>query len=951
MSERIQTIALTYDDDTSTVHKVEVTEDLARLVDTASHLSHAAPAREKFDLTFSTLFFSFMTARDPCSQFFQQYAETAHLNRSALLARKGFDAQSFEAAAANVPGAVDTSPRLATRSARTLVQNAQQLMNETSVHRRLLDVRHLMGAYIYRPAGHGEEIEQLGVSRLEWSKAFRAFVRATDPDEAERWDAIEADTFKYASGTSSAAPARRSAQQPPAAAKDAPASPSFESLPEPTSTLSPPPPPVPPASTSSTPPPQLRTFDNDSVPDVVPLEMDRLGVRPEVERLGRLLAAQNVKPPIALGLFGRWGSGKSTFMGMLKTKIAGLGKADTSGTYVANTVQITFNAWHYQDTNLWANLALRIFEGIAQALAPATTSETEAARRKLHQKLQSSQRQKSDAEARQRAAVDKRAAAAIELAGVQQKRMKADSELSLRKFGRVWQSVAQNAALSADVTLLKKESEALGLAPVKDGIADLERLQTRLQEIQEHGRVLAAISQSFRDWRSTLLSCATLALLAVAVVAVRWLGVKLQLEQIWNAVLPAATATVPIVAWVARRGQQVTRALDSVTRLRTAVAAEWARTDPNAQELELTKELANLDAEIQKQSAEITSAEQQAAAAAAELQRIDAGGLVYDFLQERRESNQYLAHTGLISTIRQDLERLGKLLSDLSMSPDRKIGRIILYIDDLDRCNPDKVVEVLQAVHLLLAFDIFNVVVGVDGRWLERSLDAVYKRNTQQLEIAAPFTAQEYLEKIFQIPYALPPMTERGFADLVDDLLVTTSEHPAAEAPIDVREEVQTIAFEEFEETFIKKLGAFIETPRLAKRMTNLYRLLRARAASDDLEAFASSESTGTYRAALLLLAINMGSPDVGRKILYELAQKPGDASLDAFLERMLNRSTGAPLTQDERRAIQRIRSIVSGVETSSTLGLAPYVKWAPNVGAYSFDWYLGAPNEDAATV
>ncbi len=44
--------------------------------------------------------------------------------------------------------------------------------------------------------------------------------------------------------------------------------------------------------------------------------------------------------------------------------------------------------------------------------------------------------------------------------------------------------------------------------------------------------------------------------------------------------------------------------------------------------------------------------------------------------------------------------------------------RIVIYIDDLDRCSETKVYEVLQAIHLLLAFDLFVVVVGVDVGWV-----------------------------------------------------------------------------------------------------------------------------------------------------------------------------------------------------------------------------------------
>src|SRR5262249_7011132 len=48
------------------------------------------------------------------------------------------------------------------------------------------------------------------------------------------------------------------------------------------------------------------------------------------------------------------------------------------------------------------------------------------------------------------------------------------------------------------------------------------------------------------------------------------------------------------------------------------------------------------------------------------------------------------------------------------------LERIVLYIDDLDRCPPRRVVEVLTAMQLLLALPLF---VAVDPRWLVRSLE------------------------------------------------------------------------------------------------------------------------------------------------------------------------------------------------------------------------------------
>jgi hypothetical protein len=112
--------------------------------------------------------------------------------------------------------------------------------------------------------------------------------------------------------------------------------------------------------------------------------------------------------------------------------------------------------------------------------------------------------------------------------------------------------------------------------------------------------------------------------------------------------------------------------------------------------------------------------------------------------------------------------------------PPPPVSRIVLYIDDLDRCPEDKVLDVLRAVHLLLAFPLFVVVVAVDPRWVARCL-----RNALGASLAAPgisaseletlggaSTAADYLEKIFQIPLWLRPIPAAQRPALVRALLV-----------------------------------------------------------------------------------------------------------------------------------------------------------------------------------
>ncbi|MEN8445555.1 MAG: P-loop NTPase fold protein, partial [Cyanobacteria bacterium J06555_13] len=89
-------------------------------------------------------------------------------------------------------------------------------------------------------------------------------------------------------------------------------------------------------------------------------------------------------------------------------------------------------------------------------------------------------------------------------------------------------------------------------------------------------------------------------------------------------------------------------------------------------------------------------------------------------------------------------------------------------IDDLDRCPPTRVVEVLEAVQLLLNTKLFVVVMGIDDRYIARALEQVYqgvlKRGGQPSGI-------DYLEKIIQIPYRMRPISPANIENYLRDQL------------------------------------------------------------------------------------------------------------------------------------------------------------------------------------
>ena len=97
----------------------------------------------------------------------------------------------------------------------------------------------------------------------------------------------------------------------------------------------------------------------------------RLEIDPDVDALATLIAARAVQPPLSVGLFGDWGSGKTFFMRRLSGRVAELaadardsGQLQKEVSWHKRIVQIEFNAWHYAEGNLWASLVEHILDNL-----------------------------------------------------------------------------------------------------------------------------------------------------------------------------------------------------------------------------------------------------------------------------------------------------------------------------------------------------------------------------------------------------------------------------------------------------------------------------------------------------------------------------------------------------------------------------------------------------------
>ena len=83
---------------------------------------------------------------------------------------------------------------------------------------------------------------------------------------------------------------------------------------------------------------------------------------------------------------------------------------------------------------------------------------------------------------------------------------------------------------------------------------------------------------------------------------------------------------------------------------------------------------------------------------------------------------------------------------------------VIVYIDDLDRCDPKRIIGCLEAVKLFVNVRKTAFVIGADERIIEYAISQHYPIQMKKEDISSPFS--DYLEKLIQLPYKLPRLSD-----------------------------------------------------------------------------------------------------------------------------------------------------------------------------------------------
>jgi tetratricopeptide (TPR) repeat protein len=97
---------------------------------------------------------------------------------------------------------------------------------------------------------------------------------------------------------------------------------------------------------------------------------------------------------------------------------------------------------------------------------------------------------------------------------------------------------------------------------------------------------------------------------------------------------------------------------------------------------------------------------------------------------------------------------------------------LVLFVDDLDRCLPNTALAVLEAMKLVLNRPGMIIVMGVAEEELSRAVTAAYAKEMSELEEPVNIDwGRLYVQKIFQIPFHVPPLTHESLSYYVEKCL------------------------------------------------------------------------------------------------------------------------------------------------------------------------------------
>ncbi len=118
----------------------------------------------------------------------------------------------------------------------------------------------------------------------------------------------------------------------------------------------------------------------------------------------------------------------------------------------------------------------------------------------------------------------------------------------------------------------------------------------------------------------------------------------------------------------------------------------------------------------------------------------------------------YKDKVGFIGTFEKDFSRIVSVATRTHLG--WKPQKLVIFIDDLDRCEPPKVVDIIEGINLFLDSERCIFVLGMDSNAVIAGIETKYRdlfQRIQQETNSVVWPGRLFLDKIVQVPFHLPP--------------------------------------------------------------------------------------------------------------------------------------------------------------------------------------------------
>ncbi len=566
---------------------------------------------------------------------------------------------------------------------------------------------------------------------------------------------------------------------------------------------------------------------------------DQLSIEDELQAIADVLLLRQLEPPIAVGILGTWGSGKSFGMHLIQERANEIRCADRRAVeawgkglddddpdrekklspYVGHIYQIKFNAWSYAKSNLWASLMGEIFAELDKQI----TFERQLQKAGVDllrggkiwealEKLNEGDRQyfleqnldqetferlrkielKSELQNELLETLRRSQNQAHKDIQAQEKLLEQTKQALKQRQCEIAESMDNNLnlALASSPELIKQvhkhfgESVELKITETirtKDPDFDPQNVKDLIEVFGDSANLFLGDRKpevlsipSLRRWLPRVWKPLLIFLVLVFIcILIPWKFYP------WFDKLLAAKADSETWSFITSAIGLLGFGTPASFKARDLLShfSDWskeAKLTLHETQKKLQQEMrvaVEQDPKAQKLNAQLTTLKKDIEHKRHKLPELQYDSLA-EFLGDRLKPENYSNYLGMINQVQIDLQDLSDKLLPPKEKRDEKIKelfprgepRVILYIDDLDRCPPKRVVEVLETVQLLLKTQLFVVVLAVDDRYIARALEEVY---SGVLKRRGKPSGIDYLEKIIQIPYRMRPIS----ADTVDKYL------------------------------------------------------------------------------------------------------------------------------------------------------------------------------------